>query len=512
MKVSFTLPALTRKNYGLVRIACFIVSILIVLAVSYSASSAELLSKIESTLHINSSALSLLFRALLVLLLNSVLVKLTRTLWLHSKRIPMNTAVIKSSDLSICKTEDITDIPALKSDMNKLINSAEASVTDIVNSIVGMGFSLQASDIHFSPAPDSAEVVFRINGNLYPMGEIPNQLYRHLTRRIKILSDLSIFKQGVPQDGQLNFESNLYTARVSVFPTSNGERIALRLVNTNAEIMDIENIGMPESILIDYRALLNRNQGMIVITGPTGSGKSTTMFSSLLYIQASMKDSVNIVTLEDPVETNLAGFQQTRVGQASGLTFSTGLRSILRQDPDVIMLGEIRDEETASIAIRAAMTGHLLLTTVHANSTSGVFNRLSQMGIDPVQLSSTIHAVVSQRLCRRLCPSCRKTVELNEFHARQLKLLGVDKIPETAFYQAEGCSECLGLGFTGQVALFEMLVVNDHMRDFIAQGLPAHQLSREARRAGMPTLLHHGLEYAKQGIISLDELTRIVSE
>ncbi len=510
--MSFALPALTRKNYGLVRVACFIVSVLIVLVISYSASSAELLSKIENALHMDSSALSLLLRVLLVLLLSSALVGLTRTLWLYFDRVPMDTAVIRNSDLSVYKAGDITAIPALKLDLSRLINSADVRVTDIVNSIVGMGFSLQASDIHFSPARDQTEVIFRINGNLYPMGEIPNQLYRHLTRRIKILSDLPIFKQGVPQDGQLNFESNLYTARVSVFPTNDGERIALRLVNTNADIMDIKNIGMPENILLDYKALLNRSQGMIVITGPTGSGKSTTMFSSLLYIQSSRKDSVNIVTLEDPVEINLPGFQQTRVGQAPGLTFSTGLRSVLRQDPDVIMLGEIRDEETAAIAIRAAMTGHLLLTTVHANSTSGVFNRLSQMGIDPVQLSSTVHAVVSQRLCRRLCPSCRKAIELNESHVRQLKLLGVDKIPETVFYQAEGCSECLGLGFTGQVALFEILVVNDHMRDFIAQGLPAHQLSREAKKAGIPTLLQHGLEYAKQGIISLDELTRIVSE
>ncbi len=510
--MNFTLPGLTRKNYGLVRITCFAVSILTVLAVSHSASVAELLTKVENTLGMGSPVLSLVLRALLVLLVNSVLVKLTRTLWLHFDRVPLDDAEIKTSDILIYKTGDITGIPAYKSELNKLINTPDTGVTQIVNTIVGMGFSLQASDIHFNPAPDKAEVTFRIDGNLYPMGEIPTSLYQHLIRRVKILSDLSIFKQGVPQDGQLNFESEAYTARVSVFPTNNGERIALRLVRTNARIMDIENIGMPENILPDYKAMLNRSQGMIVITGPTGSGKSTTMFSSLLYIKSSRKDSINIVTLEDPVETNLEGFQQTRVGQAPGLTFSTGLRSVLRQDPDVIMLGEIRDEETASVAIRAAMTGHLLLTTVHANSTSGVFNRLSQMGVDPVQLSSTVHAVVSQRLCRRLCPSCRKTVELNEFQVKQLKLLGIDSIPETPFYEAEGCSECLGLGFVGQVALFEMLVVNDFMRDFITQGLPAHQLSRKARTAGMPTLLQHGLEYAKQGIISLDELTRIVSE
>jgi type II secretory ATPase GspE/PulE/Tfp pilus assembly ATPase PilB-like protein len=274
--------------------------------------------------------------------------------------------------------------------------------------------------------------------------------------------------------------------------------------------MNLESIGMPDDILLDYRALLNRSQGMIVITGPTGSGKSTTMFASLLDIQKQRKDSVNIVTLEDPIETNLKGFQQTQVGQSTGLTFSSGLRSVLRQDPDVIMVGEIRDEETASI--RAAMTGHQILTTVHANSTSGVFNRLSQMGVDPVQLSSTIHAVLSQRLCRRLCQSCRQEKELTEAHIRQLKLLGLLEIPDGPFFESDGCDECIGLGFTGRVPLFEMFLVTDKLRDFISKGCPAHQLSREARNAGMRTLLDHGLELAREGMISLMELTRVVSE
>ncbi len=512
MGMTFTLPKLTRKIFAFVKIISFVISILIMLIISKASFSGEALRELESSLRIGSTFFSLLFRGLIVLLINAVLVALVRTLWFHFEKVPENTAVIKSGDLFMYKAGSIAGIPRLQSELERTIESSRGSVVGIVNTIVSMGFSLAASDIHLSPGADTVEVVFRVQGNLYPMGKIPLRLYPHLVRRIKILSGISMFKQGVPQDGKLNFEDTAFTARVSVFPTSNGERIALRLANVNARIMDLDNIGMPENILLDYKALLNRSQGMIVITGPTGSGKSTTMFSSLLNIQTQRKDSVNIVTLEDPIETNLEGFQQTQVGQATGLTFPTALRSVLRQDPDVIMLGEIRDEETASIAIRAAMTGHLLLTTVHANSTSGVFNRLSQMGVDPVQLSSAVHAVLSQRLCRQLCPSCRKIVELTSSHVRQLKLLGVEDIPEGPFYEAEGCTECLGRGFIGQVALFEMLLVTDHLRDFISRGLPAHQLSREARKAGMPTLLDHGLDFARQGKISLTELTRVVSE
>jgi general secretion pathway protein E len=276
--------------------------------------------------------------------------------------------------------------------------------------------------------------------------------------------------------------------------------------------MDIDKIGMPQEILLDYKALLNRNQGMIVITGPTGSGKSTTMFSSLLHIQKLRRGSVNIVTLEDPIETNLEGFLQTQVGQNTGLSFSSGLRSVLRQDPDVIMLGEIRDEETASIAVRAAMTGHLLLTTVHASSTAGVFNRMSQMGIEPSDLSSSIHAVISQRLCQRLCPDCRHEIQLTQEHMRQLKLIGVEEMPTGPFYESGGCHRCLDLGFTGRVALFEMLLVTDHLRDLISAGCASYELRRAAIQDGMRSILDHGLELARNGVISLMELTRVVSE
>ena len=503
---------LSSRNLIFARIACFASTVLIVFILSRINSVKVIVDKVMNAIGTESAVVPVVFWILLVLIIYDVLMRIFRSLWIKTRRTPDNIGVIRNSDIEINTSRGIGAIPAYRAEFEDILNSAKGNVIGAVNTLISIGFSLGASDIHINPDPEKAAVVLRIQGNLYSLGEIPQQLYPHFARRIKILSGLSIYKQSIPQDGQLYFEDKSYTARVAVFPTANGCRIAMRLVNVHARIMDIESTGMPENILLDCKALLNRSQGMIIITGPTGSGKSTTMFSCLLHIQKLRKDRVNIVTLEDPIETNLEGFFQTQVGQNTGLTFSTGLRSVLRQDPDVIMLGEIRDEETAMIAIRAAMTGHLLLTTVHATSTAGVFNRLSQMGIDPVELSSTVHAVISQRLCPQLCPACRKKTELTDANMRQLKLLGVKEVPKGSFFEADGCAECLGLGFTGRVALFEMLLVTDELRDFISKGSPAYELSNEARKAGMITLLDHGLELARKGRISLMELTRIVSD
>lgn len=506
------MPALTRRNYAYARLGCAVVSALILLIAFKAGSSGGFLGTLQVRIGMQGAVLSVLYKLIVFLLLNEILIRSVRTIWLKLEKKPDNTALIKSNDLRINKTRGIAGIPYYRHILEETIASSQNGVVEIVNTLLSIAFSLDASDVHISPNPEMSEITLRIHGNLYPLGEINQRIYPHFVRRIKILSGLSIFKQSVPQDGQLNFQDTSFTVRVSVFPTVNGEKVALRLASSTARIMDIENTGMPDSIILDYKALLNRNQGMIIITGPTGSGKTTTMFSSLLYIQKMRRNSVNIVTLEDPIETRLTGFQQTQVEQATGLTFSAGLRSVLRQDPDVIMLGEIRDDETATIAARAAMTGHLILTTVHANSTTGVFNRLSQMDVDPVQLSAIIHGVISQRLCRQLCQSCRKKIQLTEVHTRQMKLLGVTELPEGPFYESEGCDECLGQGFTDRVALFEMLMVTDHLRDFIAQGVPSHILSREAKKAGMPTLLDHGLQLARAGKISLLEMIRVVSD
>ncbi len=506
------LPHQTKYIYAITRLVCAAATVIILLILSGISGTGQFLRQMQTRISMENSPLSLIYWILLFIVLYTILSKITQSLWRSLETKQESIASIKSSDLRIDRTRGIAGIPFFQNDLNRAVQSSEHNTVDIINTILSIGFSLDASDIHISPAPEKAEVILRVHGNLYPLGEIDMRTYSHFINRIKILSGLSIFQKRIPQDGQLNIQDRSYAVRVSVFPTVSGERIALRLSSTHSAIMDLENIGMPEIILLDYKAFLNRNQGMIVITGPTGSGKTTTLHSSLLYIQKQRRNNVNIVTLEDPIETRLPGLQQTQVEQDTGLTFSSGLRSVLRQDPDVIMLGEIRDEETATIAIRAAMTGHLLLTTVHANSTSGVFNKLSQIGLHPVQLSSTVRAVISQRLCRQLCQSCRKEIQLTESHARQLKLLGVNELPEGPFYESEGCDECFGRGFTGRVALFEMLMVTEQLRDFISSGVPAHVLSKETKLAGMPSLLDHGFQLARAGRISLMEMARVVSD
>jgi len=505
-------PRLSQRNYAIAKLACVAVGVLVVVLLTSLETTSALLAAARSAAGLDSPMLTLLFRGILALGFAALLLWAVKTLWLRLSSQPDRPPVIGKGDLDVAAGSGITSLPGFRKRLEALTRSVQTGAVDLVNGLISIGFSLQASDIHISPAREDAEVKLRVHGNLYRLGTIPDRLYPLVVRRIKILSGLAVFRQGIPQDGQMRFQDRAYTARVSVFPTSNGERMAIRLATAYARIMDLENVGMPEEMLLDYRALLNRGQGMIVVTGPTGSGKSTTMFASLLHIQKTRGDSANIVTLEDPIETSFRRFQQTQVGRSTNLTFSSGLRSVLRQDPDVIMLGEIRDEETASIAVRAAMTGHLILTTVHANSTAGVFDRLVQMGVDPAQLSSTVHAVISQRLCRRLCPSCRREAELTAEHRRQLELLGVEEMPEGPFYEADGCEKCLERGFTGRVALFEMLRMTDPLRDLISAGTPAHRLREAAVEDGMVTLLGHGLSLARRGEVSVMEVARVVSD
>jgi general secretion pathway protein E len=505
-------PRLSRRNYAIAKIACLALGALLVLVLPAAGPLGDLLGSVQISLGMASGIPALLFRGVLALLIAAALLWAARNIWARLVRLPENAPVIGRSDLAVSRESGITDLPEMGERLERMAASEEPRAVDLVNGVISAGFSLEASDIHVSPDEEGAEVKLRVDGNLYRLCTVPEELYPLFVRRVKILSGLPVFRQGVPQDGQVRFEDRTYTARVSVFPTSSGERLAVRLATSRSSVMDLDRIGMPGEMLLDYKALLNRKQGMMVLTGPTGSGKTTTLFASLLHIDRTRGDSASIVTLEDPIETSFRSFHQTQVGRSTGLSFSSGLRSVLRQDPDVIMLGEIRDEETASMAVRAAMTGHLILTTVHASSTWGVFDRLEQMEVDAPQLSSTVQAVLSQRLCRRLCPSCRREAPLADHHIRQLRLLGVEDMPEGPFYEAAGCDECLGKGFVGRVALFEMLHMDDHLRELVSRGAPAHRLKEEAVAGGMRTLLDHGLQLARSGEASLMEVASVVSD
>ena len=448
---------------------------------------------------------------LLTCLCAVLLTRIFNRLRLRLKLKPMTTTMVEMDDLSVSQGVTISMLPEYRTKLMKICSQFHLDAVEFVNELISAGFSLSASDIYLSPRQDSVNVTMRVHGQLYDLAELQTTAYPQVINRIKVLSSLAIFMHNVPQDGHIRFEDRTYTARVAILPTNHGERMAIRLISRRSRVLDLDQVGMPPQMLETYKVLLNRNQGMIILTGPTGSGKSTTMFASLLLIHRLRGDTVNIVTLEDPIETDFEYFHQTQIDPLSQMTFARGLRSVLRQDPDVIMLGEIRDEETALNAMRAAMTGHLLFTTVHASSTTGVFDRLMQMGIGSAQLSSTIHAVLSQRLCHCLCENCRQETPLTESDIRQLKLMGFKDMPEGPFFTAEGCDSCLGKGYTGRMSLFEMLMINDELRDMIASGQPSHHIYQEAIKAGMQTLFDHGLSLARAGRVSLVEIMRMAS-
>ena len=495
----------------IIKAASFVVAGLLVLVLAGSGPGLALTEKLKSIIGSESSLVGFILWGMIAVVLAGILARFSVTLWAKFRGTTTSLPLVRSDDLRVKPGEKISRLPVYRRILGGLAGLKKPDPVKFVNELISAGFSLGASDIHLNPGHDSVAVTMRVHGMLYDLVDLDLMLFPHIVRRFKILSDLSTFKHDIPQDGLLRFEEGVFTGRVSLLPTNHGERIAIRLSTCDAEILDLENIGMPEDMLETHKALLSRSQGMIILTGPTGSGKSTTMFGSLLYIQNLRGESVNIVTLEDPIETDFRGFHQTQIGQSAGMTFASGLRAVLRQDPDIIMLGEIRDEETALIAMRAAMTGHLLFTTVHAGSTAGVFNRLMQMGIDAAQVSSGVHSIISQRLCHRLCPDCRHETPVTEEHVKQLRLIGIREVPEGPFFISDGCDQCLGKGFIGRRSLFEMLMVTDALRDLIAEGAPSHRIARQATEDGMRSLLDHGLELARQGEVSLLEVVRTVS-
>jgi general secretion pathway protein E len=418
---------------------------------------------------------------------------------------------VTSQDLELPDSQPISALPAFSESLAQVLAAKAPSAPQLVNQMLRAGIALGASDIHLTPDVSAARASLRVHGVLYELTSIPAHLYPAVVSRIKVLSELQIFVKNRPQDGRIQMKSTGFGARVSVLPTNHGEKVVLRLASHDPSRYDIDALGMTSRVRDTLKAILNRNQGLIVLTGPTGSGKTTTMYASLLHIHATRGDETNIVTLEDPIEFDFPAFSQTQIESNRGLDFAAGLRSLLRQDPDVILMGEIRDTETADIGMRAAMTGHLLLTTVHADNAAGVFPRLIQIGVDPVHLASATAGVISQRLCRRLCPNCRREAPISGPQRQQLALMGIPEPPSGPFYEAVGCEKCVGKGFDGRMALYELLVVSPAIRDLIADRSASHRVHEQAQSEGMRTLLLDGLAKARAGIINLDEVLRVAS-
>jgi len=367
-----------------------------------------------------------------------------------------------------------------------------------------------ASDIHVEPFEKQLRVRYRIDGMLYEVMKPPVKLKHAITSRIKIMSQLDIAERRLPQDGRIKLKmgkNKEMDFRVSVLPVIWGEKIVMRLLDKSNLQLDMTKLGFEEKVLETFKKAIHQPYGMILITGPTGSGKTTTLYSVLSELNTT---ETNISTAEDPVEYNLFGINQVQMHDDIGLNFSSSLRSFLRQDPDIILVGEIRDFETAEIAIKAALTGHLVLSTLHTNDAPSSVSRLLNMGIEPFLVASAIVLIGAQRLCRKLCQECREPVDV----PRQVLLdLGVhpDEVEDYTCYQGAGCRVCNNTGYKGRIAVYEIMTMTDELREFVLNGASTLELKREAVRQGMKTMRMSAITKLKEGVTTLEEVARLTS-
>ena len=383
----------------------------------------------------------------------------------------------------------------------------DAPIIQLINRIIAEAVNIKASDIHIEPYESVLSVRLRVDGVLREILSLSARVAPSLISRVKVMARLDIAEKRVPQDGRISLAlgGKNIDVRVSTLPARYGERVVMRILDKEEARLRLDALGMPADMLTRFRHVLTRPNGIILVTGPTGSGKTTTLYGGLSELN---DPSRNILTVEDPVEYAIDGVGQTQINPKVGMTFATGLRAILRQDPDVVMVGEIRDVETAEIAIQAALTGHLVLSTVHTNSAVGAITRLRDMGAEPFLLSSTIAAVVAQRLVRRLCPSCKKPAEPT---AAERRLLGLDATTPATIHHAVGCPRCADTGYEGRLGVYELLVVDDAARRMIHNDASEQQL-RDHVFAAHDTLAQTGFRHVLAGETSIEEVLRVVRQ
>lgn len=388
--------------------------------------------------------------------------------------------------------------------------ASEAPVIRMVNQIIGRVIDLRASDIHLEPFDDGLHVRYRVDGVIYISEIVSSQHSAAVNSRVKLMAHLDIAERRLPQDGRIKtrVKGRELDLRVSTVPTVHGESVVMRVLDRSNVRFSLESIGFASDNLEQFNRLLARPHGILLITGPTGSGKTTTLYTALSKLDA---NAFKIITVEEPVEYQLEGINQIQVHTQIGLSFANALRSILRQDPDIIMIGEMRDGETAQIAVQAALTGHLVLSTLHTNTAAGAIVRLQDMGIEPYLITSSVNGVISQRLVRRLCQRCKQTYEPAP---ALLVSSGLQRMGLTTphLYQAVGCEHCRQTGYDGRCSIHELFVLDDNMRRGILDGLDATALHAKATAAGMHTLYEDGLLKVAAGITSLDELLRVTQD
>lgn len=384
---------------------------------------------------------------------------------------------------------------------------SQAPIIKLLNLILTEAIQQGASDIHFEPLEDHLRVRYRIDGVLLNRHSPAQEYQAQLMTRIKVMAKLDIAEHRLPQDGRIKLKMGRREIdfRVSTVPVADGERIVLRILDKGNVILGMDKIGMLPSVLEAFRRLIATPEGIILVTGPTGSGKTTTLYSAICEMYS---EETNIMTIEDPVEYNLKGIAQIGVQSKIKLTFATGLRHILRQDPDIIMIGEIRDRETAEIAVQASLTGHLVLSTLHTNDAPSAITRLVDMGVEPYLLSSTVIGVMAQRLVRRICPDCKTPYVPTE---RELQNLGLhaEELEEGHLYHGTGCGSCFGSGFKGRFGIYELMMVNNEIKKQIVKSPDAVQLRQIALDNGMISILKHGSELVRKGVTTVAEVLRV---
>ncbi len=400
------------------------------------------------------------------------------------------------------KQETDTDLEIDDSNIETLIDLAsEAPVIRLVNMIISRAVENNASDIHIEPFEKEVKVRYRIDGVLREVDSLPKKLLPAVTSRIKIMARLDIANRRTPQDGRTKIKvgGREVDIRVATLPTIYGEQVVMRLLDKEKSEWDVDRIGLSPEEKDLFLNLISASHGMILVTGPTGSGKTTTLYSALKVLN---KEEVKIITIEDPVEYVIPGIIQIQVNPQAGLTFASGLRSIVRQDPDIIMVGEIRDKETADIAIHAALTGHLVLSTLHTNDAPSAITRLTDMGIDSFLVASSVIGIVAQRLVRVICPNCREEVTLPEDVKKRFNFSG-------PAFRGKGCEICKYSGYTGRTAIYEILIVDDDIRKAVTSSADSESIKKIAVSKGMKTLMESGLEKVRKGITTLEEVMRV---
>ena len=428
----------------------------------------------------------------------------------------------RAYDESSASTEDAVDlldseetyenILAVEEPEDLLDATDEEPIKRLVNSLLWQAAKDEASDVHIDPTPRETIVRYRIDGVLQQVTVFPRQVHVTVVNRIKVMSRLDIAQKGLPQDGRsmVLIAGRKIDIRVSTVPTVHGEKIVMRLLFQEEKLMQLRQLGLAKYILQPYQNMVNSSGGIILVTGPTGSGKTTTLYASLAEID---NEARNIITIEDPVEYKLSGYSQIEVKPKVGLTFANALRSVLRQDPDVIMVGEMRDTETAQIAIQSALTGHLVFSTVHTNSAPATITRLIDMGIEPFLVSSSIIGVLAQRLVRRICPDCRKSYQP---HPEQLRELGIKEFSfrklDRRFFRGNGCDNCRQTGYRGRIGIHELLVMSEGVKNTILESSDSDAIKKQGLKEKMITLRRDGVNKILHGLTTAEEILSITSE